>query len=79
MNSKRYMATHYHVTDEEIVATGRIEIYVQFTRDQAISAALYTHRLHDGNASASKNGVITCHYCKSQIAITTIREMKKSN
>ena len=68
------MGTHYQVTDEEIVATGKIEIYLQFTRDQAISAALYTHRLHDGNASASKNGVITCNYCNSQITITTIRK-----
>ena len=73
--NNRYLATHFQVTDEEIVATGKIEVYLQTTKEEAISAALYTHRLHDGNASASRNGVIRCNYYNSQIAITTIRDV----
>ena len=64
-----YIGTYYKVTDEEITPTGKVEIYLQPSRDEAVSAALYTHRLHNGRAHASMNGIITCPSC-GQIAIT---------
>ena len=67
-----YIGTYFKVTDEEITATGKVEIYLQSSRDEAVLAALYTHRLHNGNAHGSMNGVITCPSC-GQIAITQLR------
>ena len=64
-----YKGTFYKVTDEAITQTGKIELYFQPTRQMAIDAALYTHKLHNGSAIATKNGVIHCPTC-GQIAIT---------
>ena len=64
-----YKGTFYNVTDESINPTGKVELYFQPTRQMAIDAALYTHKLHNRNAMASKNGVIYCPKC-GQIAIT---------
>jgi hypothetical protein len=64
-----YQGTFYNVTNEAITPTGKIELYYQPTRQMAIDAALYTHKLHSNNATASKNGVIYCPKC-GQIAIT---------
>lgn len=65
---KPYHAIHYHVTDDSILPSGKIELYLADTREQAIASALYTHRLHDGKAWASDLGVICCPTC-GQIAI----------
>jgi hypothetical protein len=67
--SSMYIGTFYSVSDEGITQTGKRERYWQPTRQMAIDACLYTHKLHNGNASASKNGVIDCPTC-GQIAIT---------
>ena len=65
-----YIATFYSVSDAEIIPTGKTELYVQPTLDQAIEAALYTHRLHEGAARSSiVKGVITCPKC-GQASIT---------
>ena len=64
-----YQGTFYRVTDEAITPIGKIELYYQPTRQMAIDAALYTHKLHNGNTIATKCGVIHCPTC-GQIAIT---------
>lgn len=66
---KTYTGTYYQVTDEAITRTGKVELYFQPTRQAAIDAALYTHRLHNGRAIATERGVIHCPSC-GQIAIT---------
>ncbi len=69
----KYIGTYYKVTDEEIVPTGETELYIQPTLDDAVLTALYTHRLHNGRAWASQNGIIHCPSC-GQIAITKVTE-----
>ena len=62
-----FTAHFYKVTDTEIVATGKTESYPAIDRQTAISNCLYTHRLHNGNASASSLGGGSCPSC-GQIA-----------
>ena len=64
-----YKGTFFNVTDEDITPTGKVEFYFQPSRQMAIDAALYTHKLHNGNAAVRKDGVIHCPTC-GQIAIT---------
>jgi hypothetical protein len=64
-----YSGTFYTVTETAITRTGKTELYFQPTRQAAIDAALYTHRLHNGNATVTPRGVIHCPTC-GQIAIT---------
>ena len=63
-----FTAHFFKVTDTEIVATGKTELYPAIDRQTAISNCLYTHRLHNGNASASSLGVVSCPSC-GQIAV----------
>ena len=63
-----YTGHHYKVTDDKITATGKKELWQCASRQEAINSALYTHRLHNGNAYASEQGVIHCPTC-GQIAI----------
>jgi len=63
-----FTAHFYKVTDTEIVATGKTELYPAVDRKTAVEHCLYTHRLHNGNATASWLGVITCPSC-GQIAV----------
>lgn len=71
----KYLATYYKVTNDEIMPTGKTEVYIQPTRDEAVLNALYIHRLHNGRAWASNNGVIRCPSC-GQIAVTKITEQE---
>jgi len=66
--TKSFTAHFYKVTDAEIVATGKTESYPAIDRQTAVEHCLYTHRLHNGNATASKLGVISCSSC-GQIAV----------
>ena len=61
---------HFKVTDQDIEPTGKIEVWEAETRDEALSAALYSHRLHSGRATISPRGVIYCPGCDVHIAIT---------
>lgn len=63
-----FTAHHYKVTDEAITATGKTESYPAIDQQIAIDHCLYTHRLHNGNAFATKHGVIHCPSC-GQIAV----------
>jgi hypothetical protein len=67
---KLFTGTYYTVTDEAITPTGKTESYVAPDRDEALLMALYTHRLHNGNAYGTLHGVIHCPTC-GQIAITS--------
>ncbi len=71
-----YNGYHYKVTDAEIVHTGKIELWFAESRQEAIEHALYTHRLHNRNATVSKMGVVTCPSC-GQIAIVKGSGLKK--
>ena len=72
----QYLGTYYKVTDDEILPTGKVELYIQSNRKDAIRAAIYIHEVHNKNVWASKNGVIHCPSC-GQIAITKIIRDKK--
>ena len=63
-----FTAHFYKVTDTEIVATGKTESYPAIDRQTAVEHCLYTHRLHDGNATASWLGVVSCPSC-GEIAV----------
>jgi hypothetical protein len=69
-----FTAHQYTVTDTDITPTGKTEVYVQETREAAIAACLYTHKLHNGNAVASKNGVIHCPTCGQMAVVNTPTE-----
>lgn len=68
MKSNMYIGYIYVVTDTAITDTERREYYLAPTRDDAVKFCLYTHRLHNGHATASPNGVVTCPNC-GQIAV----------
>ena len=71
-----YSGSHYKVTDAEIAPTGKIEVWVAESRQEAIEAAVYTHRLHNRRAYASPFGIIHCPSC-GQIAITVSARHKR--
>ena len=63
-----FTAHFFKVTDTEITATGKTELYPAVDRKTAVEHCLYTHRLHNGNATASWLGVVSCPSC-GEIAI----------
>lgn len=63
-----FTAHFFKVTDTEIIPTGKMELYPAIDRQTAVEHCLYTHRLHNGNATSSKFGVISCSSC-GQIAV----------
>lgn len=67
---KAFEGHYYNVTDEAITPTGKVETYIAESRTNAVLMALYTHRLHNGNAQAHPRGVIHCPSC-GQIAIVS--------
>lgn len=72
-----FTAHFFKVTDTEIVATGKTESYPAIDRQTAVEHCLYTHRLHNGNATASWLGVITCPSC-GQIAVVKDKHQEEA-
>ena len=68
LNAPTFEAHYYTVTDEAITPTGKVETFTAKDRDEAVMMAIYTHRLHNGNAYGTPHGVIHCPSC-GQIAI----------
>ena len=73
----KYVGTYFIVTDDAITPIGKLETWQASSREEAIAHALYTHRVHNGKATATPRGVIHCPSC-GQIAITQSRAEQTS-
>jgi len=59
--SDTYVAIGYDVSDTEIKRNGKVRNFGKHPDyKSAYSAWLYTHRLHDGNATISEHGTGNC-------------------
>lgn len=62
--AKNYLAIGYVVTDAAIRRSGRVEHYgTRASRQDAVTAWLYTHKIHHRHAATNERGIGTCPKC----------------